>query len=277
LLQLVEIVDSSIWNGLALREPRLPALLLRTQRAGCLDRRASTANYESLIEVLPIAPTAAARTRTRQTYFAAATKDRDCMMRVQQRIPSPSFHSHAHQSITPSQSNIQSHLNGTHSGASRPSYSASTTEHLNGDNMNPYHNPYSLGNGPPQPPYQQHQHQQPQYLPQNQLPPMQGMPSSMRMPPSNGMSSGNSMPPSNSMAPSMSMPPPPVQPPGQGVAGPSNNQHPTLYPAVSTTGLPQPGARALEAQVSVSSPVIDRRGINVGTEILTNSTHANIC
>ena len=183
-------------------------------------------------------------------------------MRVQQRIPSPPFHPHAHQSVPPSQNHAQSHLNGTHSGSSRPRYSASTTEHLNGDDMNPYPNPYGLGNGPPHQPYQhqhqqqQHQHQQQrQYAPQNQLPPMH---SSMGMPPS------------------MSMPPP-VPPPAQGVAGPSTTQHPPIYPAISAAGLPQPGARALEVQTNVSRPTTGHRVTHVGPEMLASFLHANIC
>ena len=50
--------------------------------------------------------------------------------------------------------------------------------------------------------------------------------------------------PSMTMPPSMSMPPPP----GPGMAGPSSGAHQPIYPAVSSTGLPQPGARALAAQ-----------------------------
>ena len=150
-------------------------------------------------------------------------------MQVQQRgVRSPPFHPHAHP-VPAGQDH--SHPNGAHS-ESRPRYSASSTDHLNGDDMNPYHNPYQnpygVANGPPQ--------QQPRQYPPpppNQLPPMYP---------------NHSVPPAIPV--SMSMPPP-MPPPGQGIVGPSTAQHQPIYPAQpqpSAPGLPQPGPGALAAQ-----------------------------
>lgn len=154
-------------------------------------------------------------------------------MKVQTRIPSPPFHSHAHHTGPASQNHAQAHANGVHSDPSRPRHSASTTDHLNGDDMSQYLHSYGAGNGNgngyAQQQYQQHP-QQRQYAPQNQLPPMH----------------------SNMMPPSMGMQPP-SQSGGQGIPGTSNGVHPVLYPAaIAPAGLPQPGARALEAQNNVS-------------------------
>ena len=130
-------------------------------------------------------------------------------MQVQPRIRSPVYHSHAHP--TPGDQNY-SQPNGVHSN-SRPHYSASTNGHINGDNMNPYQNPYGGGNGPPQ---------QRQQYPPNQLPPMY---------------------------PSMSMPPPMPPPPGQSIANPGGGQHPPIYPAAaSTSQLPPQGPTSLATQ-----------------------------
>lgn len=178
-------------------------------------------------------PAAPSHARTADEYLRSFSGEGASTMRVQHRLPSPPFHPHAHQTAPAPQDYAQAQPNGVHSDPSRPRYSASTTDHLNTEDMYSQAHSYGAGNGQPQQHYQQHpQHQQQrQYAPQNenQLPPMH-----------NGM-----------MPPNMSMPPP-SQGSGQGVAGPSSGQHPVLYPATSS-GLPQPGARALEAQNTVST------------------------